>query len=303
MEQEKIATAQEQNKSVILQDETNASKQVVEVDHSKPTADLPMIVILKGDEPYFKEFSWDSNKVMHLLGIKRSRLNQVSGQELRVGRTRIDRYIRPVYRPCDVEKYLEWTRPTATHQRSTKIIDSAREKLESQSRKLEEQISTLEKTLRLSIQSFIKKHELTFITIIKEERHNLTAELKQYIKTIYAELKNFELKLLQSTKNLQTNNNELLSQIKAQKSKIEHITIQTEQIQNTLSHLQNSLSDNYKNILLEIKNNPKKQPLFEKYHCISKQKIRRPTPLQKHSLRKKFLQKKAKNNTNNGIKS
>ena len=238
MEQEKSITAQEQNKSVILQDEINKVKQKTEVDRSRPTADLPMIVTLKGDESYFKEFSWDSNKVMHILGIKRSRLNQVSGQELRVGRARIDRYIRPIYRPCDVEKYLEWTRPTATHQRSTKIIDSAREKLESQGKNLEEKISTLEKTLKTSIHSFLKKHQLTLTTIIKDERNSLSLGLKQYIKTIYAELKNFELKLLHPTKSIQRNHSELLSKIETQKSKIEHIT-QIEQIQNKLSYLHN----------------------------------------------------------------
>ena len=62
---------------------------------------------------------------MHALGIKRSRLTQISGRDLRVGRVRVDRYIRPVYRSNDIEKYLAWTRATASHQKSSDAIKTA----------------------------------------------------------------------------------------------------------------------------------------------------------------------------------
>ena len=103
---------------------------------SKESLELPMTVQLKGYEDYFPDFSWDAKKVMEVLGIKRSRLNQISGEELRVGKARIDRYLRPIYRPEDVQKYLEWTKPTASHKRSTNIIDQARNKLDKTSEDL-----------------------------------------------------------------------------------------------------------------------------------------------------------------------
>src|SRR5690606_18828586 len=58
--------------------------------------ELPMIVWLRGDEEIASEFTVDAEAAMEFLGIKRSRLTQISGRELRVGRMRIDRYIRPV---------------------------------------------------------------------------------------------------------------------------------------------------------------------------------------------------------------
>ena len=45
-------------------------------------------------------------------------------------------------------------------------------------------------------------------------------------------------------------------------------------------------------MILEIKNKKKIQPIFEKYHCVSKQKTRRSAAFKKYSLRKNFLQKK-----------
>ena len=99
---------------------------------------LPMKVWLKGDESYFSDFSWDANKVMEVLGIKRSRLTQISGQDLRVGKARIDRYLRPVYRPKDVENYLKWTQPTASHKKSTSIIEQARKNLEETTKQLKQ---------------------------------------------------------------------------------------------------------------------------------------------------------------------
>jgi hypothetical protein len=94
--------------------------------------DFPMIVWLRGDEPWFTRFDMDAEAVMQALGIKRSRLTQISGRELRVGRVRVDRYIRPVYRSSDIEKYLAWTRATASHQKSSDVIKTAVEQLHEQ---------------------------------------------------------------------------------------------------------------------------------------------------------------------------
>jgi hypothetical protein len=91
----------------------------------KNSDELPMIVWLRGDEAWYPEFNLDADAVMAKLGIKRSRLTQISGKELRVGRVRVDRYIKPVYRDEDVESYKAWTRTTASHQKSSAALKDA----------------------------------------------------------------------------------------------------------------------------------------------------------------------------------
>lgn len=103
-----------------------------DAENSKTHTELPVIVWLRGDEPWFAEFDLDADQTMQRLNIKRSRLTQISGKELRVGRIRIDRYVRPIYRSEDVEAYLTWTRATASHQRSSSAIKEAVDALQSQ---------------------------------------------------------------------------------------------------------------------------------------------------------------------------
>ena len=93
---------------------------------------FPMVVWLRGDESWYPQFDLDADTVMARLGIKRSRLTQISGKELRVGRVRIDRYIKPVFRSHDVESYLRWTRATASHQKSSSALKDATQALQSQ---------------------------------------------------------------------------------------------------------------------------------------------------------------------------
>ncbi len=97
---------------------------------SQKDRQLPMIINLRGDEDLVDEFNWDADQVMEFLGIKRSRLTQISGKELRVARIRRDRYLRPVYRESDVRDYQEWTRATATHQSSSRAIEQAIDSLD-----------------------------------------------------------------------------------------------------------------------------------------------------------------------------
>lgn len=104
--------------------------------------DLPMVVFLRGDEEHFSDFSMNADEVMALLGIRRSRLNQISGKELRVGRARVNGYVRPVFRKQDVEEYLKWIRPTATHKKSSELLNEARNKLEEQGDKLSTDLKT-----------------------------------------------------------------------------------------------------------------------------------------------------------------
>ena len=93
---------------------------------------LPIVVWLEHADDLRDEFSMDADDVMQELGIKRSRLTQISGRELRVGRLRIDKYTKPFYRPCDVAAYKSWTRATASHQSSAEAINSALAKLDQQ---------------------------------------------------------------------------------------------------------------------------------------------------------------------------
>lgn len=62
---------------------------------------------LQGDEEYFDEFSCTAEDAMDFLGIRRTRLRDISGHELRVGRKREGRYVRPFYRKCDLEEYRD----------------------------------------------------------------------------------------------------------------------------------------------------------------------------------------------------
>ncbi len=100
-----------------------------------------MVVWLRGDEELCAEFVLDAEEVMHLLGIKRSRLTQISGKDLRVGRIRRGRYVSPVYRPEDVEAYANWTRATASHVKSSTVLTDAADELKRQSVSLAEGVT------------------------------------------------------------------------------------------------------------------------------------------------------------------
>jgi plasmid maintenance system antidote protein VapI len=95
-----------------------------------------MTLWLRGDETYCGSFNLDAEAVMELLGIKRTRLTQISGRELRVARIKRGRYIVPVYRPEDVEQYRSWSRATATHLKSTQAVTEATENLKDQTSQL-----------------------------------------------------------------------------------------------------------------------------------------------------------------------
>ena len=116
--------------SQLTEEEINEASAAVDPEN------LPMIVWLRGDEPYVEQFNLDADAAMEQLGIKRSRLTQISGKELRVGRIRIDRYTRPVYRAEDIEAYKSWSRAPATHQRSSSVINEAADELATRSEKM-----------------------------------------------------------------------------------------------------------------------------------------------------------------------
>lgn len=97
------------------------------------SGDLPMLVNLSEEdawaERYGDEFVLDADQVMAQLKIKRSRLTQISGRELRVGRRREGRYIKPYYRKQDVQDYIGWSRAPATQVRGAQAFDHVWQKL------------------------------------------------------------------------------------------------------------------------------------------------------------------------------
>lgn len=110
---------------------------------SQATDALPQIVWIRGDEPYAGDFSLSVEDVMTALGIKRSRLTQISGRELRVGKTRVDRFIKSVYRQADLDEYRAWTRPTATHQKSASIVREAIDGLHEEQKAITERLAAV----------------------------------------------------------------------------------------------------------------------------------------------------------------
>lgn len=156
---------------------------------------LPMVVWLKGDEDYADAFCLDAEAAMKELGIRRSRLTQISGKELRVGRIRIDRYVRPVYRPIDIAEYKKWTRATATHMRSSSVLDSAAKDLQKSAEEMEARIQTgledMAHSLRTQIEEFegrLNNHgEVTAETVIENVQSQL-GELKSTISHIETSL-------------------------------------------------------------------------------------------------------------------
>ncbi|MCY4381145.1 MAG: hypothetical protein OXC40_06225 [Proteobacteria bacterium] len=65
---------------------------------------------LDSEDPKALEYSCNADEAMAYLGIKRSRLTQISGQELPCARIKLDRYLRPMYRWSDLKEYQEFHR-------------------------------------------------------------------------------------------------------------------------------------------------------------------------------------------------
>ena len=140
------------------------------IDHNSD--EMPLVVQLKGDEQFFGDFDLSADQAMEILGIKRSRLNQISGKDLRVGRAKIDRYVRPIYRSIDVNEYLQWSRSTATQKKSQEVIDEA------------------------TAQLLLKAEELA--SLLSQENGVLTKTLADHQRTFVSSLTEFSNKTLSS---------------------------------------------------------------------------------------------------------
>ena len=170
---------------------------------TQDTNNLPMIVWLRGDE---EEFTLTAEDVMATLDIKRSRLTQISGRELRVGRRRVDRYLKPFYRPADVHSYQEQTRAALTRQRSAAAVSSVAADIEARHKnqlqttttqmittinntnhKLQKILNTL--TLETQTKTYLTITEQNFLqtqkllpcfTNLARQLHTLLTEFKQH---------------------------------------------------------------------------------------------------------------------------
>ena len=129
-------------------------------------SELPMIVWLRGDEDHCADFLLDADAVMQTLGIKRSRLTQISGKELRVGRIRRGRYISPVYRQTDVDTYLEWTRASASQLKSASVVTEATAGLLEQSERLSAALHSIPEELTTVIRRDLAQTALSYTTHI-----------------------------------------------------------------------------------------------------------------------------------------
>ncbi len=153
---------------------------------------LPMILNLRGDEDLVDEFNWDADQAMEFLGIKRSRLTQISGKELRVARIRRDRYLRPVYREADVRDYQEWTRATATHQSSSRAIEQAIDSLD-------DRFSDLFVVLQEKLQQFEDRSS----RLLRQQLHRLDSNLQRPLKALHGGREDLEILLERSQEDQQ----------------------------------------------------------------------------------------------------
>ena len=158
--------------------------------------ELPMVVILRGDEPYAESFCRDADYVMEKLQIKRSRLTQISGKDLRVGRIRVDRYVRPMYRDEDIEKYQSWTRSPATHKNSSQMIDLAVERLEQKSEEFALGLKDVLSDIESGVAAEIKDHIASMVSFQKDESYRSSLESKKNWEQIFRFLSKQRSKLI-----------------------------------------------------------------------------------------------------------
>jgi hypothetical protein len=242
--------------------------------------DLPLVVHLKGNEEFFSEFNLSADEAMEILGIKRSRLNQISGKELRVGRAKVDRYIRPIYRSVDVEEYQKWTRATASHKKSKEVITDAAKQLEGYAQELADALSKDTGVLTLNLNQSIsklnsvilenlnnvKKSNHLFNSGLRNEFSNHSLNTLKSLNKITAEIeKNSDLIANQNKSILDTksgivminstvgSNNKKLETIK---DEIKTISLQIKALENSINLINSSLAsqqESLSNDLISIK--------------------------------------------------
>jgi hypothetical protein len=203
---------------------------IAELD-AEDAQDLPLIVWLRGDEPWFSQFDLDAEAVMKTLGIKRSRLTQISGKELRVGRVRMDRYIRPIYRSLDVEHYLSWTRATASHQKSSDAIKTAVELLQQQSEQIQYSLRELSSSLGNSIKKDLSEILTAGVSAGLESTNQGFFELEKQTSALNLKLSADLASLSENLQNSTDQTNLIISKLSVEHSAaLEALNLQLNQI-------------------------------------------------------------------------
>ena len=131
--------------------------------------ELPLIVWLRGDEDYCADFVLDADAVMSQLQIRRSRLTQISGKELRVGRIRRGRYISPVYRQVDVDSYAVWTRASASQVKSAHVVHEATAGLIEHSERLADYLQSVPEQLASELRQDLERASLQLTRTIHQQ--------------------------------------------------------------------------------------------------------------------------------------
>ena len=143
--------------------------------------ELPMQVWIRGDEPYAGQFTMDADEVMDILGIKRSRLTQISGRELRVGRARRNKHVRPVYRPEDVHRYRDWSRATATAAKSSSAIELAATKLDAVAAALPAELDEKLREQWNEVQGIFQTQFVSGLSGLRADQGEALASLRQHL--------------------------------------------------------------------------------------------------------------------------
>jgi hypothetical protein len=244
--------------------------------------DFPMIVWLRGDEPWFQQFDMDAEAVMNALGIKRSRLTQIAGKELRVGRVRVDRYVRPVFRRTDVEQYLSWTRATASHQKSSDAIKIAVDQLGRQSDLIQKTLDdvTLRFTeeIKVDLHHFISGAVSDGVTPIQQRIKAIEIAIQERVQAL-------EENLTQSSRDFASSAQSVAASIqefsRGQAAALEAITLQMNQtsektaiMEERLNIWDQMLSSHMKMIAQDLESLKQPAPFKAK----RTKKRRRPTP-------------------------
>lgn len=230
-------------------------------DHTNTAAELstedefPMIVWLRGDEPWYSEFDMDADAAMDALSIKRSRLTQIAGKELRVGRVRVDRYIRPVFRSRDIEQYLNQTRATASHQKSSDVINSA-------AGMLCQQIDRMEARLEVINQNLMTQMESTLQKVLTETLSTLVSGTSERLDALEGDIVNRLSVLTQDTvlkhvgliqKDLLATSSELILRMESSKEELTQVQQLHEKSLTSLATKTAELEEKMNHIAAEIK--------------------------------------------------
>ena len=177
------------------------------------------VLYLEAHDPRAQEFNCNAQEAMEALGIKRSRLTQISGQTLPCARIKIGRYQRPMYRKKDLEQYIAHLRIPASRAQTSHIIERGVLQLQECAEKLTASLSQesgiLSQTLEKSLEGFYahqesKHHEHhTHIESLNQKLENLTLELKD----LKEHLNTNSQKLLRRQEELQDSQSKVFSRM------------------------------------------------------------------------------------------